>query len=575
MTPSLGGNCPACGTYNIAGETLCVCGLILSHAAPTATARPASRPRPLRLIALVGAALVVIGLAIGANELLITGPAVSLEVTPDFVSLAPAATSALRIRSVDARGHVITPVIIWTSEAGAIDASGNLIAPTKTGSFRVAATTENGLVAHGNVLVEPGPPSRVEVSTPGTIKPSESASLDATVLDSYGNKVIGAKLAWSVTPSGKATIDADGHFVTRTVGTYTVEARSDTAVGTTNVIVSCPQTHSAPFRGSTFSVVCGSVGDIWLGDSMSSSDTQTILATIDRDVSALEKELALQVRGRFNIFVYATSKTFDAALSRIFPGASGDVTGVFVPPDSIVVDWQSATSERPETTVRHELTHLLVESAAGRLGGRELPAWFNEGLATLEQYGVPGSEWQAVSDRYCAASAAATGTMPSLASMTANRDFQALNGRIGYFVGAQAVQFMKDDVGIDGLRKMLTDLAVGHYWDAAYLSASGKTWESFRDDFARRVKDLAPRYPGVAFASDTPGGPGVAYVVYGYAAGSSVRVNIQSGNFFGNSTHATDAAGCYYGYLGSTWPSGTYGFTATGGAGTVQSTLRK
>ncbi len=574
MTPYLGGNCPACGTYNIAGETLCVCGLILSQPAPTTTVRTPTRRQPLRLIALVGAALVVIGLAIGANELLVTGPAVSLEVTPDFVSLSPGASSALRIRSVDARGHVVTPVITWTSEAGAIDASGNLVAPTKAGSFRVAATTDNGLVAHGNVSVEPGPATRVDLTTPGTIKPSETATLEATVLDRYGNTVIGAKVAWSVSPSANVTF-AEGQFRTRTTGTYTVEARSEGAVGTTNVIVSCPQTHSAPYRGNTFSVVCGSVGDIWLGGSMSSADTQTILATIDRDVNALEKELATQVRGRFNIFVYTTSKTFDAALATIFPGASGDVTGVFVPPDAIVVDWQSANAERPETTVRHELTHLLVESAAGRLGGRELPAWFNEGLATIEQYGVPGSEWQATSDRYCAASAAATGTMPSLASMTANRDFQALQGRLGYFVGAQAVQFMKDDIGIDGLRKILTDLALGHFWDAAYLSASGKTWESFREDFARRVRDLAPRYPGVAFAPDTPGGPGVAYVVYGYAAGSNVRVNITGGNFLGNSTHATDAAGCYYGYLGSTWPPGTYSLTATGGAGSVQATLRK
>ena len=165
--------------------------------------------------------------------------------------------------------------------------------------------------------------------------------------------------------------------------------------------------------------------------------------------------------------------------------------------------------------------------------------------------------------------------MPSLASITTFRDFRALDGRLGYIVGAQAVTFIKDDIGMDGIRKLLSAVGIGHFWDDAYREVSGKTWNSFVTAFPARVRALASRYPGVAFAADSPEGAGVSYVLYGYDAGSAVRVTIENARFGGSSTKSASASGCLFGFLAANWPAGSYTFTASGGAGLVTSTVRK
>ena len=547
------------------------CARPLDHRAAVAPKPRSGTPRFVALV-LVGA-VAIAGVAYAA-DVLVPGEPTALTLAPDFVKLAPAAAAAFQTTVVDARGHTVTPALTWTSDGGAVATDGTLTAPTKAGSYRVTVTTANGLSAFANVLVEPGPASRVDIATPGTVKPSELASLTAAVFDSYGNSIAPPKVTWSVTPS-TATIDAEGGFRTRTSGSYTVEARSGEVVGTSNVIVLCPQTHTDTYRSVTFSVVCATTGDIWIAGTMGATDTKTILATIDRDVVDLEHEFALQINGRFRMFAYASSRSFRDAINAIFPGAGGDLLGLYMPPDSIVVDWEGANAEVPQSTIRHELSHLFVERSSGRFGSREVPAWFDEGLATVEQYAVSGADWEATVDRYCAASAATNGTMPALASMTANRDFQSLGSRIGYIVGAQAVRFMRDDIGMDAIRKILSSVAIGHHWDDAYREASGKSWDEFVVAFPDRVRALAPRYPGVAFATDTPEGPGVSYVLFGYTPGTNVRVRVENSRFTGGGTHPVDETGCYLGWLGSSWPAGSYSFSASGSNGSVTATVRK
>ena len=573
MIPYLGGSCPACGTYNSAAETACVsCQRPLgAQTAPTPAPRRGSRAPRLIAVALV-AALAIAGGAYAADTFIPGDPA-AVAIVPDFVKLAPGAATTFHASVTDARDRDVTPALTWTSDGGTV-AGGALTAPTTAGSYRVTVTTANGVTAFANVLVEPGPASRVDITTPGTIKPSELASLSATVKDSYGNTVLPPNVTWSVTPA-TATIDADGNFRTRTSGPYTVEARSGDAVATSNVIVLCPQTHTDSYRGVSFSVVCATTGDIWIAGTMNATDTKTILSTIDRDVVDLEKEFALQINGRFRMFAYASSRSFKDAVTAIFPGASGDLLGLYMPPDSIVVDWEGANSEVPQSTIRHELSHLFVERAGGRLGSREIPAWFDEGLATVEQYALSGSEWESTVDRYCAASAVTNGTAPSLSAMSANRDFQSLGSRIGYIVGAQAVQFMRDDIGMDAIRKILSSVAIGHHWDDAYREASGKSWDDFVAAFPDRMRTLAAKYPGVTFATDTPDGPGVSFILYGYPPESTVRVRIENSRFTGGGSHAMDENGCYLGWLGGNWPSGSYSFTATGPGGSLSATLRK
>ena len=109
------------------------------------------------------------------------------------------------------------------------------------------------------------------------------------------------------------------------------------------------------------------------------------------------------------------------------------------------------------------------------LGGRTVPAWVNEGLATvLEPEGPKGADW----------TLARTDVRPELSKL--HRSFVGLSTRdaeIAYASAARAVRRLIEQHGVAALVALLEDLARG----AQFASAFHQRIEMRYEDFAALV----------------------------------------------------------------------------------------
>ena len=95
-------------------------------------------------------------------------------------------------------------------------------------------------------------------------------------------------------------------------------------------------------------------------------------------------------------------------------------------------------------------------------------------------------------------------------------------------------------------------------FDAAYQAVSGKPFGEFATAFPARAKALAPTTPGIVAVSDSPIGPGMSWVAYGFAPLSLATLEVRSSTAGNVWIEVTDPYGADFGYLGAKWPSGQY-----------------
>ena len=88
--------------------------------------------------------------------------------------------------------------------------------------------------------------TRLEIKpASASIRPAESIAFSASCFDQHGRPFEGAKVTWSATGG---TIDQEGRFSADEVGTYRIEARADSLVGTAEVHVETSRRRSTSTR---------------------------------------------------------------------------------------------------------------------------------------------------------------------------------------------------------------------------------------------------------------------------------------------------------------------------------------
>src|SRR5207302_10726287 len=104
-----------------------------------------------------------------------------------------------------------------------------------------------------------------------------------------------------------------------------------------------------------------------------------------------EDELGHSFVSRPAVYAFATRNSFAFGLQTVF-GVRGPDAGILAAANggitlprqgAIVLNLQNVPNDKDFAIVRHELTHALVHETIG--GDATLPAWFDEGLATLEE----------------------------------------------------------------------------------------------------------------------------------------------------------------------------------------------
>ncbi len=292
---------------------------------------------------------------------------------------------------------------------------------------------------------------------------------------------------------------------------------------------------AAPFRlaletvgGFDFVVVPGTRADTYV-QLTAALDPAVVSKAVDEDIRDLERDFSHRLVRRPQVYVFASAADFHAGLQAVL-GGEGSVDpglGVFVAKTArIGVDWGLGGTVGLGK-LRHELTHLIVSEIVG--ADADFPAWLNEGLARLEEYGAKGGAFLEIRDRYDATSMRAAGRLFSLAQLAPQAAWleriDTPAGRYEYAVAGQAVHFLREDLGTEGIVRLLELLRGGTSVADAYSRLSGRAFAAFASAFPDRVGGLAPRGPGIA-AAPGPGDDGLAFLLYGFGPSAGLAYTI-------------------------------------------------
>lgn len=415
-------------------------------------------------------------------------------------------------------------------------------------------------------------PATASVAAGGT------AQFTAVVKDQFDNPS-SSSVSWSVAPTNLGTITPSGLFTAGTgFGSGTVSATAGTVAATARLTVVAPTTTTV--GGITFRLDVSGAADIYTETTVSATDSSSILVQANADVSAVQTDFGRRFAVRPKIYVMTTTSTYATAMQTIFgytPAQAQQIAtnsqGLFKPGSfAVAANWQVVSRAKPLTTIRHELAHMIEHQIAPNI---DSVVWFNEGNANLEEFTIPGDQWDTMLSRYSAASMAATNTLFAIPDITSRevwnaRPDPALSNQ--YHQASQLVQLLRSDLGQAGVLRIIELMGAGQSFESAYAVQAGRPFSSFAVNAAARLRAVSASYPAVATATDNPRGAGLSFVLYGFTPGAQATLFINGPATSIPRTVTVGPIGTYFSYLDAAWPPGTYTVSATWSGGTVTAT---
>ena len=126
-----------------------------------------------------------------------------------------------------------------------------------------------------------------------------------------------------------------------------------------------------------------------------------------------------------------------------------------------------------EGPVVHEFTHLMVDYQTGGNYTR----WFTEGIAQYEEEKLTGYQLEERDVKH-------PGELYPFSKMDA--DFDRLTDQgLAYYQSLQAVNYIVDRYGEEGLRKVLDDLGKGNSMDKSFSKNLGLSMDQFESNFKK------------------------------------------------------------------------------------------
>jgi EAL domain-containing protein (putative c-di-GMP-specific phosphodiesterase class I) len=315
--------------------------------------------------------------------------------------------------------------------------------------------------------------------------------------------------------------------------------------------------------------------DLYVEESVAPEVRAALATAIERDMATLEHTFGHSFASRPAVYAFATRNSFAFGLQEIF-GVRGPDAGLLAVANggitlprqgAVVINLQNVPNDKDYAIVRHELTHALVHEIVGV--NASLPAWFDEGLATLIE-----RDGGATSGARSAAVAlglvtAGTTTLDDLDQQTqwAQRN-AALDGQ-AYSIAAEAVRHLELRVTQDGLVRMLDAVGGGSTFAAAYLAEAGETVADFTHAFPSR---LAAESEARIVQTARP--DGVLWTLAGFTPNSTVTVAIDGAGYHLEYEIRTDKYGMHQGSFGGTAPKGEYTIRASRSGTSATTTIR-
>jgi hypothetical protein len=340
------------------------------------------------------------------------------------------------------------------------------------------------------------------------------------------------------------------------------------------ITVTLPQ--SVTLQGIAFWSFTAGYADVFIEQPIGIANTQAIATQVDADILQIQKTYTRPYARRPSVYTLAHSTTFVRAVRDIggstsqTPSWAAGICICFDPhPDWVFVNWEEQAGDASFVT-RHELTHVMEHQLAPFTS--LTPTWFDEGNARIEEFTLPDTLWWSAVQRYKPVSMAtnrATFTLFELISRTTWSARSAVDASYAYALSAQAVLFLRADIGMAGEILMFDLMRQGKSFYDAYDIAAGRSYLDFESDFTTRIATLAPLAPGIATAPDSQEGAGITFIVYGLPPNTSFTLSISGTAESIPVTRTADAYGFYSSYLDESWRPGPYTFSATWSGGTV------
>ncbi|MDQ2914719.1 MAG: hypothetical protein M3T56_15935, partial [Chloroflexota bacterium] len=316
--------------------------------------------------------------------------------------------------------------------------------------------------------------------------------------------------------------------------------------------------------------------DLYAEKSVAPAVRDALASAIERDMAKLEQDLGHTFGSRPAVYAFATRNSFAFGLQEIF-GVRGPDAGLLAAANggitlprqgAIVINLQNVPNDKGFAIVRHELTHALVHEIVGP--SASLPAWFDEGLATLMERASTGTTATRDSAVALAILSAGKTTLADLDQQAqwAQRN-AALDGQ-AYSVAAEAVRHLQLRVPHDGIIRMLDAMGGGSTFAAAYLAEAGETVA----DFARAFPSRLAAEQSEARIVQAARSDGVLWTLAGFTPDSVVTVTIDGANYHLEYEIRTDKYGMHQGSFGGTAPKGEFTLRASRAGTSATTTIR-
>lgn len=314
-------------------------------------------------------------------------------------------------------------------------------------------------------------------------------------------------------------------------------------------------------------------------------DAALVLAQIDDDLAAVQREFDWTLGVTPRIDVYATRDRYVGGLVGVFRYSRAtaeylaDNSVAFFEPalTRIAVFWDAVKDRRPIAAIRHELTHVVtLEACAPRCD--LVPAWLNEGEARLAEALIPDADWRLLRVRYEAASMAATGTLIPLPALWTQTQWNAIADWAGYYKyqeAARAMELLRADIGDGAIAKLYARIRAGQDVPRAYAALSGHSFDEFTRTLDTRIREGAPAGPAIALATPGAEGGAASYLLYGFPGEARVTLRVRARHVDQTQDVALSPQGAYFASLEDSYPPGTYTISATLGGTTVAVTVAK
>lgn len=292
-----------------------------------------------------------------------------------------------------------------------------------------------------------------------------------------------------------------------------------------------------------------------------------VATALDNAAERVERVFGRPFSERPRVLLFATPASFARGAEEIFDYApatavlaansySGIVDQATL---TIAVDWRAVGGDL-SGLLAHELVHVMVRDITGR--GARLPAWFEEGFATIIQH----EDALAADTDALAAESLHSNDVVTLAELATLADWHrsfALVGRTQYAVAALAVRTMESRVGQEGVVTALVAVGAGATFEDAYAALESGSL----GDFVASFDAVKPGNAKIAVTRTTGASGDLGWTLYSFAPKSVVRVHISGERDYDLVfTVTADERGMFTGSFGSTAPAGLYTIAAASGA---------